>query len=717
LQTQEPLTFTWKARVGIMSESGGEIARWDPRATEPINFGLTIEQYGKFEVPWNERITVRDWLAIYNDADTYEQKQMADSWLSSLTEHFDRTLAVISATSSLFVTNKELMDQYGGVNAFHERYPILRQGTDLRFKREKEAQSAFRAVKDVEPRALLNVFIPYSLPVTLAHQGISDMAYLLRRYRLEDIVPYLNTAMYSRLQSPRRKKDLYVNTSDWAEVKDVLHPQSFGARVGMFVKTAEGKKVVTKYMKANKIALTRTSSAEFSEGGPSTRTKNPASPWTGLWRYLIKRYHGEENKPRKRANVLEIPDKWLHDNSLQYDRATGLIVPLSPAFGTDPLPEERQRVIEEAVQDGVRSPFSGLGEGGGTVDFTLDEHVPRSQSASKVAAVEQRRRSSLSQSASPAPQQTGSPMQISGPASASGSPRLSMEAGEAQEVLRQAGNQAASTADLAIRQLRSNTLHRANAEAPPRQRESSIPAASRRTGLRPRQLERRDEDAEIDEEVDEEIAPAVRHTVATRANCKCTDKNSILAVMLQKMKSNSKLSDPARIKLINEYWRETRNGTKLGRICYNHVQFTAAKMGLKTRSLNLISLLDALQVLFRRKSHWGTIQGDPVTSILFTSAFRGVRQHQDLRSYRYRPANVRTQIDWKAVRKAMGLDKVYDLFKETGTVCLPLFDFAVEDEELMKIVNESFKMYQYHTRCIDGASNLGWNRVIFYSGV
>jgi hypothetical protein len=209
----------------------------------------------------------------------------------------------------------------------------------------------------------------------------------------------------------------------------------------------------------------------------------------------------------------------------------------------------------------------------------------------------------------------------------------------------------------------------------------------------------------------------VRHTVATRANCKCTDKNSILAVMLQKMKSNSKLSDPARIKLINEYWRETRNGTKLGRICYNHVQFTAAKMGLKTRSLNLISLLDALQVLFRRKSHWGTIQGDPVTSILFTSAFRGVRQHQDLRSYRYRPANVRTQIDWKAVRKAMGLDKVYDLFKETGTVCLPLFDFAVEDEELMKIVNESFKMYQYHTRCIDGASNLGWNRVMFHSGV
>jgi hypothetical protein len=44
----------------------------------------------------------------------------------------------------------------------------------------------------------------------------------LKCWRIEELAPYLNTQLYRRLQNKRKKKDLFLNTSDWIEVKEAL---------------------------------------------------------------------------------------------------------------------------------------------------------------------------------------------------------------------------------------------------------------------------------------------------------------------------------------------------------------------------------------------------------------------------------------------------------------------------------------------------------------
>jgi hypothetical protein len=85
--------------------------------------------------------------------------------------------------------------------------------------------------------------------------------------------------------------------------------------------------------------------------------------------------------------------------------------------------------------------------------------------------------------------------------------------------------------------------------------------------------------------VDEEIDPRAKYTAATKAGCRCADLESVLVKMMGKMTANKKLPDPARVRLIDEYYRECHGPNRdHGRLCYNHLQFLASKMGLRTRT-------------------------------------------------------------------------------------------------------------------------------------
>jgi hypothetical protein len=181
---------------------------------EEIQQGLTFLHYGQYEVPWNGGITVNDWLATFLQQEPIVQKHMADDWLISLTEYFDQTVAVISAASTFFMNNEELIDLYGGVKNFKERYPIVQEIQSSRNKRLKEVTTAFKTIKEMDSKTLVEVINPYSSSVLHTHQGTTTIAYLLRRWKIEELAPYLNTQLYRRLQNKRKKKDLFVNTSD-----------------------------------------------------------------------------------------------------------------------------------------------------------------------------------------------------------------------------------------------------------------------------------------------------------------------------------------------------------------------------------------------------------------------------------------------------------------------------------------------------------------------
>jgi hypothetical protein len=180
---------------------------------------------------------------------------------------------------------------------------------------------------------------------------------------------------------------------------------------------------------------------------------------------------------------------------------------------------------------------------------------------------------------------------------------------------------------------------------PPPARATRATAANQLAG-REGQLQAMDEDAEYEDLVDEEAHIAAKHTARTKKGCLCKNPKSVLTEMLAKTKANLKLEDPARVKLINEFYRERHaRGNSHKDICFNHLQFLASKMGLKTRNANHKDLSDMLDGLYASKGKWGEIQSGEVTGILFTAPFRGTPQNTDLMSYRYWPAKVTVDID------------------------------------------------------------------------
>jgi hypothetical protein len=65
-----------------------------------------------------------------------------------------------------------------------------------------------------------------------------------------------------------------------------------------------------------------------------------------------------------------------------------------------------------------------------------------------------------------------------------------------------------------------------------------------------------DEDAEYENNVNEDILAGAKYTAKMRKACSCANPNSTLAKMTKKMTANKKLDDPARVRLIDEFYQE-----------------------------------------------------------------------------------------------------------------------------------------------------------------
>jgi hypothetical protein len=57
----------------------------------------------------------------------------------------------------------------------------------------------------------------------------------------------------------------------------------------------------------------------------------------------------------RKPHVEDIPAIFLKERYMMFDKGTSLLVPYNEAFGPDPLPKERHRVINSAVKAGKAS--------------------------------------------------------------------------------------------------------------------------------------------------------------------------------------------------------------------------------------------------------------------------------------------------------------------------------------------------------------------------
>jgi hypothetical protein len=156
---------------------------WD--LTQPAaipSHGSTLVSYGKYEVPWNGRVTVEEWMYSYWRASPPRQKAIVDDWLSSPTEYLHLTSNVVAAAANTFVANRDLMGMCGGEKGFYARHPVIRDIKSYQENHRAEMLSSFAGIREIEPPLMDEALHPYSESVVTSHTGATTIAYLLRRF-------------------------------------------------------------------------------------------------------------------------------------------------------------------------------------------------------------------------------------------------------------------------------------------------------------------------------------------------------------------------------------------------------------------------------------------------------------------------------------------------------------------------------------------------------
>jgi hypothetical protein len=239
-------------------------------------------------------------------------------------------------------------------------------------------------------------------------------------------------------------------------------------------------------------------------------------------------------------------------------------------------------------------------------------------------------------------------------------------------------------------------------------------------------LERGDSPDEFEDP--DEIPRDIQHEIFKR-KCSCKNTNSALIRKVLKIanaKSTEKLPDQERTALVVEWYRSSVDESRLlddagnrildkDAVCFAHTKYVVGKIGLKTRMLSKDQMVSLLQAIFHRKGDWVHFQSDTRTQMMFTERYQMTRTNEDLKSYRYRPSKIVVQPNWEALAKALKMQDTQKQFDKDGSITAPVFRWIFDDPELVQILDESFNMYDYHTREIDGSSNLGWCRTMFHS--
>jgi hypothetical protein len=76
---------------------------------------------------------------------------------------------------------------------------------------------------------LEEVLYPYSPTVVTLHTRATTIAYILRRFPIRLVVPFLNTVYYRRQNKTNTGKQAFISNSDWTATKEVLRAFGPGA--------------------------------------------------------------------------------------------------------------------------------------------------------------------------------------------------------------------------------------------------------------------------------------------------------------------------------------------------------------------------------------------------------------------------------------------------------------------------------------------------------
>jgi hypothetical protein len=111
-----------------------------------------------------------------------------------------------------------------------------------------------------------------------------------------------------------------------------------------------------------------------------------------------------------------------------------------------------------------------------------------------------------------------------------------------------------------------------------------------------------DENAKYKNNINKDIPASAKYTAKTRKACLCVNPNSTLVKITEKITTNKKLNNPAHVRLLNKFYRECQGSSKkYNRVCYNHLQFIASKIGLSTRIASKNILQTMLAILYAKK--------------------------------------------------------------------------------------------------------------------
>lgn len=657
-------------------------------------------EYKNVKVPWKGQTTVGDWVTELRKLSPQDQKVMVDDWMMALTNFFDVTANVICAAGTEFQKMTPLMNEYGGTKEFQERYPLLKNVQQYKEKRQKESTAAFSTIKGLEAQVFNQVFLPYSSSVLYSHEGITSMQWCLIRFNIVELVPWLNTRLYIRRNNARRKKDAYVNSSDWSEVHDLLR-----------ILPAEFAKYAANNTMLQGIARQHSMTAEEVRRGISKR-QDPAHKF---WLAALSWYSTFYDKNNQPQVVATIPVVWLKERKMKF-HPCGLIIPDNVEIGTSlgPMTIEQASAASGFLLERLGTPGSRFSSPERPYQISSPGNGMRNRSslvpqAEKLISESHRRSRSVSTA-------------LEG-ASIDDSPESRRRAGI--EVVEQSHkvldsfleSQKPKKAD-AILPLAGGRILRTRAQA-------KIYAELREES--PGLAQDIDQGRDIAEVEEDEIQPDVRFAVKQGGLCSCKNQDSALLMKIRSHASSSKtLKDPERIALLTEWYRECvdnstvkdsrgRRAMDTQRVCFAHMKFTVGKLGMKTRTLTGAKMYELLKVLYHKRSELGKFQSDAIAQTLFVARHQGNRTNDDLLSYRYRPARIVVKPNWKGLATAMNMDNSIKEFKQTGSIILPIFSWIFDNKELVKILDESFDMYDFHTRTIDGKNNLGWCRVMYHS--
>jgi hypothetical protein len=154
---------------------------------------------------------------------------------------------------------------------------------------------------------------------------------------------------------------------------------------------------------------------------------------------------------------------------------------------------------------------------------------------------------------------------------------------------------------------------------------------------------------------------------------------------------------------------------KFEHVCYAHSKAMGGHIGLMVKHLNAEQLTERLRIVHDSRLQIGKLKTGNDTYTWFRVVNRPPRPSDALGPYKFAHQGPLAEFEYDA---AAILESVWPgsaaTWERDGNLCVDVFGWWF-DCEIGDIIMDEFEMYRHHLRMINGKSNYGWLRSMFYS--